>query len=207
MSNTGACRVELVLPRAPPPFFPTRRSLSGSWSWVDDDDGRKRRSYLVLLKLVFSSIVWGVGNYESWRRWNSHFGQLWMEYTSLTRAVQPEALRGIGIHRWQEGGGKDSSVTLTTDKLCIFCLFFFFFYCDIRRFAGIMAKKYDFLYKLLLIGDSGVGKTCLIIRFAEDNFNSTYISTIGMSPRWNVSLCNFCLAAESRHCIHPWIVI
>lgn len=42
-----------------------------------------------------------------------------------------------------------------------------------------MAKKYDFLFKLLLIGDSGVGKTCLIIRFAEDNFNSTYISTIG----------------------------
>lgn len=46
-----------------------------------------------------------------------------------------------------------------------------------------MAKKYDFLFKLLLIGDSGVGKTCLIIRFAEDNFNSTYISTIGMLPR------------------------
>lgn len=44
-----------------------------------------------------------------------------------------------------------------------------------------MAKKYDFLFKLLLIGDSGVGKTCLIIRFAEDNFNSTYISTIGAS--------------------------
>lgn len=44
-----------------------------------------------------------------------------------------------------------------------------------------MAKKYDFLFKLLLIGDSGVGKTCLIIRFAEDNFNSTYISTIGTS--------------------------
>ncbi|XP_029307926.1 ras-related protein Rab-13 isoform X2 [Cottoperca gobio] len=43
-----------------------------------------------------------------------------------------------------------------------------------------MAKKYDLLYKLLLIGDSGVGKTCLIIRFSEDNFNSTYISTIGI---------------------------
>ena len=34
-----------------------------------------------------------------------------------------------------------------------------------------MAKAYDHLFKLLLIGDSGVGKTCLIIRFAEDNFN------------------------------------
>ncbi|XP_039705669.1 ras-related protein Rab-13 isoform X2 [Pteropus medius] len=43
-----------------------------------------------------------------------------------------------------------------------------------------MAKAYDHLFKLLLIGDSGVGKTCLIIRFAEDNFNNTYISTIGI---------------------------
>lgn len=42
-----------------------------------------------------------------------------------------------------------------------------------------MAKAYDHLFKLLLIGDSGVGKTCLVIRFAEDNFSSTYISTIG----------------------------
>uniref|UniRef100_A0A493TSH8 small monomeric GTPase n=1 Tax=Anas platyrhynchos platyrhynchos TaxID=8840 RepID=A0A493TSH8_ANAPP len=48
-----------------------------------------------------------------------------------------------------------------------------------------MAKAYDHLYKLLLIGDSGVGKTCLIIRFAEDNFTSTYISTIGAPPTGN----------------------
>ncbi|XP_053560407.1 ras-related protein Rab-13 [Bombina bombina] len=43
-----------------------------------------------------------------------------------------------------------------------------------------MAKSYDHLFKLLLIGDSGVGKTCLIVRFSEDSFNSTYISTIGI---------------------------
>uniref|UniRef100_A0A2K6LYX0 Ras-related protein Rab-13 n=1 Tax=Rhinopithecus bieti TaxID=61621 RepID=A0A2K6LYX0_RHIBE len=43
-----------------------------------------------------------------------------------------------------------------------------------------MAEAYDHLFKLLLIGDLGVGKTCLIIRFAEDNFNNTYISTIGI---------------------------
>uniref|UniRef100_A0A672V163 Ras-related protein Rab-1 n=1 Tax=Strigops habroptila TaxID=2489341 RepID=A0A672V163_STRHB len=43
-----------------------------------------------------------------------------------------------------------------------------------------MAKAYDHLFKLLLIGDSGVGKTCLIIRLAEDSFSSTYISTIGI---------------------------
>lgn len=42
-----------------------------------------------------------------------------------------------------------------------------------------MAKTYDYLFKLLLIGDSGVGKTCILFRFSEDAFNSTFISTIG----------------------------
>lgn len=44
-----------------------------------------------------------------------------------------------------------------------------------------MAKTYDYLFKLLLIGDSGVGKTCLLFRFSEDAFNTTFISTIGES--------------------------
>ncbi|KAK2854356.1 hypothetical protein Q5P01_007017 [Channa striata] len=43
-----------------------------------------------------------------------------------------------------------------------------------------MAKTYDYLLKLLLIGDSGVGKTCLLFRFSEDAFNTTFISTIGI---------------------------
>lgn len=43
-----------------------------------------------------------------------------------------------------------------------------------------MAKTYDYLFKLLLIGDSGVGKTCILFRFSEDAFNTTFISTIGI---------------------------
>ena len=45
--------------------------------------------------------------------------------------------------------------------------------------SNIMAKTYDYLFKLLLIGDSGVGKTCVLFRFSEDAFNATFISTIG----------------------------
>nr|5LPN_A Chain A, Ras-related protein Rab-10 [Homo sapiens]5LPN_C Chain C, Ras-related protein Rab-10 [Homo sapiens] len=46
---------------------------------------------------------------------------------------------------------------------------------------GHMAKKtYDLLFKLLLIGDSGVGKTCVLFRFSDDAFNTTFISTIGI---------------------------
>ncbi|NXP09110.1 RAB8A protein, partial [Thinocorus orbignyianus] len=44
-----------------------------------------------------------------------------------------------------------------------------------------MAKTYDYLFKLLLIGDSGVGKTCALFRFSEDAFNATFISTIELS--------------------------
>uniref|UniRef100_A0AAQ4RIY5 small monomeric GTPase n=1 Tax=Gasterosteus aculeatus aculeatus TaxID=481459 RepID=A0AAQ4RIY5_GASAC len=43
-----------------------------------------------------------------------------------------------------------------------------------------MAKSYDYLFKILLIGDSGVGKTCVILRFSEDAFNSTVICTLGV---------------------------
>ena len=38
----------------------------------------------------------------------------------------------------------------------------------------------DYLFKILLIGDSGVGKSCLLLRFADDNFNENFISTIGV---------------------------
>lgn len=46
--------------------------------------------------------------------------------------------------------------------------------------STINRKNYDHLFKLLLIGDSGVGKTCILFRFSDDAFNTTFISTIGI---------------------------
>jgi Ras-related protein Rab-1A len=64
-----------------------------------------------------------------------------------------------------------------------------------------MSNEYDYLFKLLLIGDSGVGKvsimhvaifnpsniiadfspkSCLLLRFSEDSYTESYLSTIGV---------------------------
>ncbi|XP_004520407.1 PREDICTED: ras-related protein Rab-35-like [Bactrocera latifrons] len=43
-----------------------------------------------------------------------------------------------------------------------------------------MARGFDHLFKLLIIGDSGVGKSSLLIRFSDDTFAGTYITTIGV---------------------------
>ena len=38
---------------------------------------------------------------------------------------------------------------------------------------------YDHVLKLIIIGDSSVGKTCLLLRFSEDSFPLSHMPTIG----------------------------
>ncbi|XP_016896524.1 ras-related protein Rab-15-like [Cynoglossus semilaevis] len=45
---------------------------------------------------------------------------------------------------------------------------------------GTTPKQYDVLFRLLLLGDSGVGKTCMLRRFTEGEFDPSHISTIGV---------------------------
>ena len=40
--------------------------------------------------------------------------------------------------------------------------------------------EYDYLFKVLLIGDSGVGKSSLLLKFTDRVFTDHYISTIGV---------------------------
>jgi len=45
---------------------------------------------------------------------------------------------------------------------------------------AVIAPEYDCLFKLLVIGDSGVGKSSLILRFADETYQASYIATIGV---------------------------
>ncbi|KAJ3366646.1 GTP-binding protein [Allomyces javanicus] len=53
--------------------------------------------------------------------------------------------------------------------------------------SAAKSSTYDHLIKLLLIGDSGacprVGKSCLLMRFSDDSFTPSFITTIGIGKR------------------------
>ncbi|KAL0488573.1 Ras-related protein Rab [Acrasis kona] len=44
-------------------------------------------------------------------------------------------------------------------------------------------RAVDALFKILLIGDMGVGKSCLLLRYAENTFSNSHVSTIGVDFR------------------------
>ena len=41
-------------------------------------------------------------------------------------------------------------------------------------------NKFDHLFKILIIGESGVGKTCFLLRYAENSFVANHLLTIGI---------------------------
>ena len=41
-------------------------------------------------------------------------------------------------------------------------------------------EKKEFLYKILLLGDSSVGKTCFLMRYVDNTFQEIHMSTIGL---------------------------
>jgi len=45
------------------------------------------------------------------------------------------------------------------------------------------SEKTDFTFKILTIGESGVGKTCLLLRYTDNKFIKNYLTTIGIDFR------------------------
>jgi GTPase SAR1 family protein len=59
---------------------------------------------------------------------------------------------------------------------------------------------YDFLIKIILVGDTSVGKTSLLVRFSDDSFMNSHIATIGKaSPLLRAVRPKFNQRVLSRH--------
>ncbi len=57
------------------------------------------------------------------------------------------------------------------------------------------AASHDHLFKLLIIGDSSVGKSSILLRFTDDEFDEEHPCTIGMPN--NPFVAQHCLGAHS----------
>ena len=52
-------------------------------------------------------------------------------------------------------------------------------------------KQFEYTFKIVMIGDSGVGKSCILLRFADDKFNENFYATIGVDFRFkNITVDN-----------------
>jgi len=51
-------------------------------------------------------------------------------------------------------------------------------------------KEFDYSFNLVLIGDSGVGKSSVLLRFAEDSFRQDFSATIGVDYRVRTTVIN-----------------
>lgn len=52
-------------------------------------------------------------------------------------------------------------------------------YCTRAKQQSNMALDFAATYKVLVLGDSNVGKTCIVHRYCDERYYDTYISTIG----------------------------
>ena len=72
-----------------------------------------------------------------------------------------------------------------------------------------MSASKSFIYKICVVGDGGVGKTSMVLRYTEDSFKENYIMTIGSNfstktvelpefPQYNIKLQIWDLAGQKH---------
>lgn len=57
-----------------------------------------------------------------------------------------------------------------------------------------MIREQDYLFKAVIVGNQGVGKSSLFARFCDDNFIESYLATIGVDFRFKM------VESEGRLC-------
>ena len=58
-------------------------------------------------------------------------------------------------------------------------------------------KSYDYLFRVLFLGDSGSGKTKILVRFASLETNDENVSTIGKKSVVNIGISKPCFCANA----------
>lgn len=59
-----------------------------------------------------------------------------------------------------------------------------------------MDKDYDVLFRIMILGDTGVGKTCLLHRFCDEEFRYNHVCTIGLLP----------FIVHKSHCLERFLI-
>ena len=73
-------------------------------------------------------------------------------------------------------------------------------------------QNFDYMFKLLIIGNSSVGKTSFLFRYADDSFTSAFVSTVGIDfkvktvfrgdKRVKLQVCTFNLSNSRQDALH-----
>ena len=58
-----------------------------------------------------------------------------------------------------------------------------------KKRKSLRPKDFDAFLKVVIVGQSGVGKSSIMLRFTDDKFNETYVNTIGVDFRFR-TLCH-----------------
>lgn len=82
---------------------------------------------------------------------------------------------GVRDRKSESGGTTSSSKSAPTDIRISKKLFFL----NVLEVKGGVGEG-DFKFKLVTVGDSGVGKSCLLTRFVQDFYSDFHVSTIGV---------------------------
>lgn len=87
----------------------------------------------------------------------------------MAEATTENAERSIGKKSvvWEDGTKRDPQSSLTSSL-------------DEEKADREVKNDYDYLFKMLLVGDPSVGKSSLLLRFIDDVYTGDYATTIGV---------------------------